>query len=144
MTLIKGGVDLRVFTCTLGPISRKARKLFGPEKQFVKLRSAYSAKLVFSYVIKGIKIKINAKFRSSRQRRFQDTKRFMLPEMRPKSLGTFEKRAPGNICEFDKKCAWHHVIFLVLPSYLVCRNVGRNCLAGKVSPSFPNVHKTST
>lgn len=48
---------------------------------------------------------MNAKFRSSGQRPFQDTKRFMLSEMRPKSLGTLEKRAPWNICEFDKKCA---------------------------------------
>ena len=121
MTLIKGSVHLRVFTCTLGPISRKSRKLFGPEKPFVKLRSAYSAKLVFSYVIKGIKIKINAKFRSSRQRRFQDTKRFMSSEMCPKSLGTFEKRAPGHICEFDNNVhstmlsssSYHLTLFVV-------------------------------
>ena len=47
----------------LGPVSRKCRELFGPEK---KLRPAYSIKLVFSYVVKGIKIKITAKFRASR------------------------------------------------------------------------------
>jgi len=47
-----------------GPVSRKSREHFGPEKPFVKLRPAYSVKLVFSYVVKGIKIKINAKFRS--------------------------------------------------------------------------------
>jgi len=29
-----------------------------PEKPFVKLRPAYSVKLVFSYVVNGIKIKI--------------------------------------------------------------------------------------
>ena len=45
----------------LGPVSRKSRKLFGPEKPFVKLRPAYSVKLVFSYVVKGIKIKNNFK-----------------------------------------------------------------------------------
>ena len=39
-----------------GPVSRKSRNLFVPEKQFVKLRLAYSVKLVFSYVVKGIKI----------------------------------------------------------------------------------------
>ena len=43
----------------LGPVSRKSRELFGPEKPFVKLRPAYSLKLVFSYVVKGIKIKIS-------------------------------------------------------------------------------------
>ena len=31
----------------LGPVSRKSRELFGPEKRFVKLRPAYSVKLVF-------------------------------------------------------------------------------------------------
>ena len=40
-----------------GPVSRKSRKLFGPEKPFEKLRPAYSVKLVFSYVVKGIKQK---------------------------------------------------------------------------------------
>ena len=49
----------------LGPVSRKS------------LRPAYSAKLVFSYVVKGIKIKITAKFRASRRLRFEDTKRIM-------------------------------------------------------------------
>ena len=39
-----------------GPVSRKSRKLFGPEKPFVKLPPAYSVKLIFSYVVTGIKI----------------------------------------------------------------------------------------
>ena len=79
----------------LGPVSRKSRKLFGPEEPFVKLRPVYSVKLVFSYGVKGIKIKITAKFRASRRLHFEDTKRIKPPEMRPKSFGTFEKRAPG-------------------------------------------------
>ena len=29
----------------LGPVSRKSRELFGPEKPFIKLRPAYSVKL---------------------------------------------------------------------------------------------------
>ena len=69
--------------------------LESPEKPFVKLRPAYSAKLVFSYVVKGIKMKITAKFRASRRLTFEDTKRIMSPEMHPKSFGTFEKQAPG-------------------------------------------------
>ena len=85
----------------LGPVSRKFRKLFGPEKLFVKLRPAYSAKLVFSYVVKGIKIKITAKFRASRRLTFEDTKRIMSPEMHPKSFGTFEKQAPGLCLKND-------------------------------------------
>ena len=79
-----------------GPVSRKSRELFGPVKPFIKLRLAYSAKLIFSYVVKGIKIKLTAKFRASGCLRFEDTKRIMSPEIRPKSFGTFEKRAPAS------------------------------------------------
>jgi len=79
----------------LGPVSRKSRELFGPEKLFVKVRPAYSIKLVFSCVVRGMKIKIIAKFRASRRLRFEDTKRIMSPEIYPKSFGTFEKQAPG-------------------------------------------------
>ena len=42
-----------------GPVSRTSRELFGPEKPFVKLRPAYSVKLIFSHVVKGIKTKIS-------------------------------------------------------------------------------------
>lgn len=80
----------------LGPLSRKSRKRFGSGKAFVNLRPEYSAcKAVFSYVIKTIKIEITAKFRASRPLRFEDTKRIRTPEMRPKSLGTLEKRTSG-------------------------------------------------
>ena len=74
----------------------KVPKNFGPEKPFVKLRPTYSVKLVFSHVVKGIKIKITAKFRTSRRLRCEDTKKIMSPEMRPKNFGTFEKRAPDH------------------------------------------------
>ena len=83
----------------LGLVSRKSRELFGPEKSFVKLRPAYSVKLVFLYVVKGIKIKITAKFRASRRLSFEDTKRIISPEIRPKSFGTFEKQATGHMSE---------------------------------------------
>ena len=79
----------------LGPVSRKSRQLFGREKPIVKLRPAYSVKLVFLYVVKGVKMKITAKFRALRRLRFEDTKRIVSPEIRPKSFGTFEKQAPG-------------------------------------------------
>ena len=89
-------LQFTVYSLHLGPVSRKSRELFGPEKSFVKLRPACSVKLVFSYVVKGIKIKINAKFRALRRLRFEDTKRIMSPEIRPKSFGTFEKQAPES------------------------------------------------
>ena len=94
----EAGVDL-VLSISFkgqGPVSRKSRELFGPEKPFVKLPSAYSVKLVFSYVVKRIKIKVTAKFRASRRLRFENTKRIMSPEIRPKSFGAFDKQAPGN------------------------------------------------
>ena len=65
-----------------------------PKSHSLRLRHAHSIKLVFSYVVKAITIKIGAKFRASRRLHFEDTKRTISPEMRPKSLGTFEKRAP--------------------------------------------------
>ena len=77
-----------------GPVSRKSRELFGPEKPFVKLRPAYSVKLVFQYVVKGIKIKITAKFRASRRHRFEDSKRIMSPEIHPKSSRDFRETGP--------------------------------------------------
>ena len=81
----------------MGPVSRKSRELFGPKKPFVKVRPAYSVKLVFSYVVKEIKIKITAKFRASRRLCFENTKRIVAPEISPKSFGTFEKQAPDPI-----------------------------------------------
>ena len=63
-----------------GPASRKSRRLFGPEKPSVKLRPPRSVKLIFSYVVKGIKIKITARFHVTELLRFEDTKRIMSPE----------------------------------------------------------------
>ena len=80
-----------------GSGSGKLRNLFGPEKPFVKLRFAYSVKMVFSCVVNGIKIKMTATFRGSRRHHFEGTKRIMSPYMRPKSFGTFEKQAPGYL-----------------------------------------------
>ena len=70
--------------------------LESPEKPFVKLPSAYSVKVVFSCVVKGIKITMTVKFGASRLVRFEDTKRIMSPEMRPERFGTFEKRASSK------------------------------------------------
>ena len=81
----------------LGSVSRRSRKHFRPEKLFIKLQPARSIKLVFSEVVKGIKIEITAKFRASRGIPFEDTKIIRSPEMRPKSFGAFEKRASGHL-----------------------------------------------
>ena len=64
----------------LACVSQKTRKLYGPEKPFVRLRPAYFVKLVFLYVVKEIKIKITAKFCDTEHFRFEDTKRIMSPK----------------------------------------------------------------
>ena len=86
-----------------GPVSRKSRELFGPEKPFVKLRPAFSVKLVFSYVVKGIKIKITAKFRASRRLRFEDTKRIMSPEYAQKVSGLSRNRPQACVSQKTRK-----------------------------------------
>ena len=78
-----------------GPFLESPENVSGPKRHSIHLRPAYSLKLVFSYVVKGIKIILTAKFRASGRLRFEDTKKTMSPEMRPKSFGTSEKRAPG-------------------------------------------------
>ena len=40
--------------------------------------------------------------------------------------------------------AWNTSTTFANILYLVCRNVGWNCLDGNGSSSFPEVHKTST
>ena len=63
---LKTGMDFR----GQGPVSRNSRKLFRPEKPFLKLRSAYSEKLVFCYDLKIRKVKFVAKFHTWKRRRF--------------------------------------------------------------------------
>ena len=63
-----------------GPFLKNPKnKTFGPEKPFIKLRPAYSGKLVVSYVVKGTKSKITARFCGSRHLRFEDTKSLVSP-----------------------------------------------------------------
>ena len=82
--------------CIQGPTSQKSCKIFRPKKPFEKLQPAYSVKLVFSYAVKVINIKITAKFHALRCLHFEGTKRIMSPEMRPKSFRTFEKQAQAG------------------------------------------------
>ena len=57
-----GPKSTRDFRQTGARSSIVPKTFFGPEKPFVKFRPAYSVKLVFSKVVKGIKIKIGARF----------------------------------------------------------------------------------
>ena len=77
-----------------GPVSRKSRELFGPEKQVVKLQSACLEKLIFLHVFNVRKTKRIAKFEGLEPRRCEDIKAMVAPEIVPKSFGTFEKQAP--------------------------------------------------
>ena len=93
-----GGVRLLYETMTtteqgpLGPVSRKSRKLYGPEKLVVKLQSACFEKMIFLHVFNIRKIKSIAKFEGLEPRRCEDIKGIVAPERDPKSFGTFENR----------------------------------------------------
>ena len=65
--------------------------------------------ILYKYVeiIIIIIIKITAKFSASRRLRFEDTKRIMSPETRPKSFGTFEKQALNSL----KLITWSYSIY---------------------------------
>ena len=87
-------------TAYQGLVSRKSRRLFGPEKPFVKLRPAHPPKLIFSYAVKGIKIKITAKFHVTEHLRFEDTKRIMSPEM----FRDFRETGPRSTLVVSELC----------------------------------------
>ena len=80
-----------------GPVSRKSRELFGPEKLVVKLQSACLEKLIFLHVFNIRKTKRIANFEGLEPWRCEDIKAMVAPEIVPKSFGTFEKQAPGPI-----------------------------------------------
>ena len=79
-----------------GPVSRTSRELFGPEKLVVKLQSARFEKLIFLHAFNMRKIKRIAKFEGLEPRRCEDIKGIVVPDIGPKSFGTFEKQAPDT------------------------------------------------
>ena len=82
-------------------VSQKTQKRNEPEKPFLP---AYSVKLVFSYVVKGIKLKITVKFRDSEHLRFEDTKRIISAE----KFQDFRETGPGPVC-WPKLC-WSGIV----------------------------------
>ena len=71
--------------------------LESPKKPFRKLLPAHSVKLVFPYLVKGIKINITARFCASRHLHFEDTKKTVSPELsrnRPQLTSKEECCAP--------------------------------------------------
>ena len=78
-----------------GPVSRTSRELFGPEKLVVKLQFARFEKVIFLHAFNIRKIKRIAKFEGLEPRRCEDIKGIVVPDIGPKSFGTFEKQAPA-------------------------------------------------
>ena len=58
-------------------------------------------------------------FRASRRLRFEDTKRIMSPEMRPKSFGTFEKRSQRRVNRLVRPMHHHYCIIVCLKNYFL-------------------------
>ena len=77
-----------------GPFLESPEKFSGPKNPFVKVRPAYSVKLVFSYLVKGIKIKIIAKFRASRCLSFENTKRNYVTRNTPDKFRDLRETGP--------------------------------------------------
>ena len=88
----------KLYVHNQGPVSRKSRELFGPEKLVIKLQSARFEKLIRLHVFNIRKTKWIAKFEGLEPWRCEDIKGVVAPEIGPKSFGTFEKQAPGIIC----------------------------------------------
>ena len=84
-----------------GPVSRTSRELFGPEKLVIKLQSARFEKLIFLHAFNMRKIKRIAKFEGLEPRRCEGIKGIVVPDIGPKSFGTFEKQAPGFSADFS-------------------------------------------
>ena len=80
--------------------------MFWSQKPFVKLRPVYSVKLVFLHHIRGIQMKITAKFRASRCLRFEDTEELCHPKCAGKvsSPRLFKRSALSFFKGFVLKC----------------------------------------
>ena len=85
------------------PVSRKSRKLFGPEKPFLKLRLAHSVKLVFSYVVKGRKIKSNCKVSCPETPSFWKYKENYVTRNAPEKFRDFRETGPRIQIPFRSK-----------------------------------------
>ena len=95
------------------PVSRKSRKLCRPEKPFVKLQTANSAKLVFSRVVKGKQLKKTAKVRASRRLRFEDKLRELGHQKRARKVSGLSRNGllistfpPSTIPETTRTPNW--------------------------------------
>ena len=77
-----------------GPVSRKSRELFGPEKLVVKLQSARFEKLIFLHALNIRKIKRIAKFEGLELRRCEDIKGIVVPNISPERVSELLRNRP--------------------------------------------------
>ena len=77
-----------------GPFSRKSRKVFGSEKPFVKLRPAYSIKLVFVICCKENKKWNNCKVSCLEAPSFWRYKENLVPRNAPEKFRDFRETGP--------------------------------------------------
>ena len=97
------------------PISRTSRELFGPEKLVVKLKSTRFEKMIFLHAFNMRKIKRIAKFEGLEPRRCKDIKGIVVPDIGPKSFGTFEKQAREAILNSTERKATNCLLAHVAP-----------------------------
>lgn len=92
--------------------------------------------MVFSYVVKRIKIEIIAKFRASRRIRLEDPKRIMSTEMRSKSFRIFEKRVPGEDTDAYKKLNQPFSIVIILDNKSLATVLGGRTVSVQILAVF--------
>ena len=78
-------------------------KTFPARKAIPKTPISLFCKAVFfSYVVKGIKIKTTAKFRTSRRLRFEDTKEYYVTWNAPEKFRDFRETGPRSRLKFNQ------------------------------------------
>ena len=111
-----------------GPVSRKSRKLFGPENPFQKLRSAYSKKLVYYdfKIRKGIFFFFLQNFMSGNVFVCKIREKLWHTKCARKGSGVLRKRAPGA-CHLNYRYTSHN-IYMLFTGWEV--RIGKNCARG--------------
>ena len=131
----------------------KVPRTFRARKAIRKITTCLFCKTGLFICCKVMKIKITSKFRASRRHRFEDTKRNMSPEIRPKSFGSFEKQAPGTVCDWRtkqqmiqyKQCTLTQITQMTVESNYVIAVATLNDWLKRLAPVFqPMRSKTKT
>ena len=84
------------------PVCRKSRKIFGPQKPFVKLRTANFAELVFSYVVNGKQLKKKCKVLCLETPSFWRYKENYVTRNAPEKFRDFRETGPRPFFRYCK------------------------------------------